>query len=193
MTSPYLNNALPMTNSMNVMGSAARVLQPQTNSVIQPNLYQQPYFSPVNTLDLSLVKPMMPNVSNNPQLWMGKERDNTWLQLPVCPVFYRFYKEKENEMAMSGAIGNYNLKDPNEATKLPECSDATCHSGFAHPPPNVMKHVLTSGYVVCCQSFVFATKNGATAQNAGCIRGEDKCRYELLESHYDYFTHRIRI
>ena len=180
MASPYLNSAIPMTNSMNVMGSATRVLQPHGNSVIQPNLYQQQFVSPVNpALDLSLVKPIIPNVPSNlssPQLWMGKERDNTWLQLPVCPVFYRFYKEKESEMTISGGLGNYNLKDPNEATKVPECSDATCHSGFAHPPPNVMKHVLTSGYVVCCQSFVFATKNGTTAQNAGCVRGEEKCR-----------------
>lgn len=179
MASPYLNGGLPMANSINVLGSAARVLHPQTNSGLQQNLYQQPYFSHINP-SLDLIKPMIPNIPSNtsssPQLWMGKERDNTWLQLPVCPVYYRFYKEKEGEMSTIGALGNYNLKDPNETSKEPKCSDATCHSGFAHPPPNVMKHVLTSGYVVCCQSFVFATKNGTTAQNAGCIRGEDKCR-----------------
>ena len=180
MASPYLNSGLPMTNSMNVIGPATRVLHPPSNAVLPQTFYQQPFLSHMNpTLDLSLAKPVMSNVTNNTsssQLWMGKERDNTWLQLPVCPVFYRFYKEKEGEMTSGVGLGSYNLKDPNEGSKQPECNDSTCHSGFAHPPSNVMKHVLTSGYVVCCQSFVFSTKNGTTGQNAGCVRGEDKCR-----------------
>ena len=115
MASPYLNGGLPMANSINVLGSAARVLHPQTNSGLQQNLYQQPYLSHINP-SLDLIKPMIHNIPNNTssssQIWMGKERDNTWLQLPVCPVFYRFYKEKEGEMSAIGALGNYNLKDP---------------------------------------------------------------------------------
>ena len=181
MASPYLNNGLSMTTPFNVMGPAARVLQNPSNSVLPQNLYHPQFLSPTNsTLELPLVKPIIPNVASgtsSSQLWMGKERDNTWLQLPVCPVFYRFYKENEGGLPNEGEI-SYNLKDPKESGQ-PECNDATCHSGFAHPPPNVMKHVLTSGYVVCCQSYVFATKNGTTAQNAGCVRGEDKCRYPI--------------
>ena len=174
MATPYLNNGISMTTPINVIGPTTRVLPP-SNSVLPQNFYHQSFLSPTNsTLDLSMVKPLISNVANGvaaSPLWMGKERDNTWLQLPVCPVLYRYYRENDLE-----GEPNYNVKDPKEKV---ECTDVNCHSGFAHPPPNVMKHVLTSGYVVCCQSFVFATKNGTTSQNAGCVRGEDKCRYTM--------------
>ena len=174
MTAPYLNNGLTMTTPISVIGQTARVLQ-QSNPILPQNFYSPPFLSPTpSTLDLSLVKPLIPNVASSvaaSPVWMGKERDNTWLQLPVCPVLYRYYRENEGQ-----GENNYNLKDPKEKV---ECNDANCHSGFAHPPANVMKHVLTSGYVVCCQSYVFATKNGTTSQNGGCVRGEDKCRYKL--------------
>ena len=174
-TNPYINNGISMATPINVLGPTARL---QTNAVVPQNFYSQPFLSAATpTLDLAMVKPLIPSVpqSSAPSaLWMGKERDNTWLQLPVCPVLYRHYRENETTI------------DENAFTNEPKenltCNDANCHSGFAHPPPNVMKHVLTSGYVVCCQSYVFATKNGSTAQNVGCVRGESKCRYIYI--HY---------
>ena len=192
MTSPYLHNGIPINAPINVIGPSTRAWSGAASSLLGQNVYSQPFFPTTNPmLDYSLVKPIHPNVAgvNNTQsqLWMGKERDNTWLQLPVCPVFYRFYKELE---AGVEGVMNYNLADPKER-KQPECSDPNCHSGFAHPPANVMKHVLTSGYVVCCQSFVFATKNGTTAPHTGCVRGEDKCR--LVVSFYlnNFIEHRF--
>ncbi len=60
----------------------------------------------------------------------SKERDNTWLQLPICPSLWR----------------------QKDLDHLQDCqADQGCHSNYAHPPSNVLKQALSSGYVVCCQ------------------------------------------
>ena len=58
---------------------------------------------------------------------MAKERDNTWLQLQICPDIWR---QKED-------------KGP-----LLECPEkAECRLIYAHPNKNVLDQSLVSGYV----------------------------------------------
>ena len=65
----------------------------------------------------------------------SKERDNTWLQLPVCPTIWR-QKEKDKE----------------EGDDVQACAeDQPCRSSYAHPPKHVLTQALASGYVVSCQ------------------------------------------
>ena len=90
---------------------------------------------------------------------MAKERDNTWLQLQICPNIWR---QKEDK------------------TPLLDCpKDAECRHSTAHPPKHVLDQSLASGYVVSCQAFVFAEygPNDGTMNRQPCSRGEDKCKY----------------
>lgn len=75
-------------------------------------------------------------------LFSGKERDNTWLQLQVCPT---------------------ELRSPRELCQAPT---ETCP--YAHPPEHVIKHVLTNGCIVSCHDFVFS--HGSNKR--GCTRYE---------------------
>ena len=65
---------------------------------------------------------------------MEKERDNTWLQLPVCPAVLR----------------------PNSSLEKCAHADGAGNCSFAHPPDHVLRHVLSNGYVVSCQDYVFS-------------------------------------
>lgn len=91
----------------------------------------------------------------------AKEKDNTWLQLPICPALWRCRDTPETVVDCS--------KD----------STLKCHANFAHPSRNVLQHALSSGYVVCCQSFVFAEygPSDTNIQRVGCTRGEAACKY----------------
>ena len=88
---------------------------------------------------------------------MAKERDNTWLQLQICPDIWR---QKED-------------KGP-----LLECPEkAECRLIYAHPNKHVLDQSLASGYVVSCQAFVFSTygANDGTMSRPPCTRV--KCKY----------------
>ena len=88
---------------------------------------------------------------------MAKERDNTWLQLQICPDIWR---QKED-------------KGP-----LLECPEkAECRLIYAHPNKHVLDQSLASGYVVSCQAFVFSTygANDGTMSRPPCTR--IKCKY----------------
>ena len=137
---------------------------------------------------------------------MAKERDNTWLQLPICPSVWR----------------------QKDVDKLVECdAENSCQLSYAHPPKHVLKMALgtllhcffklqrnlnmvpvtqpffsaclggcvvtcfllthatslslhsASGFVVSCQSFVFATygPDDGSISRPKCKRGEENCRY----------------
>ena len=178
MTNPFVNNGLSLTTPLNMFGASATARILPGSQPINQYYHPQTLMSTGNpaTFDLSTVKPLLPTlpqVASHTALGLGKERDNTWLQLPVCPLLYRHYHEGQADIAEGNIDG---CADGSQLPQQVTCDDSKCHSGFAHPPLNVMKYVLTSGYVVCCQSYIFATKNGATAQNSGCVRGETKCR-----------------
>ncbi len=85
-----------------------------------------------------------------------KERDNTWLQLPVCPSVLR----------PSGAGGDRGgpCGGGDDAGTVAACS-------FAHPPPHVLRHVLANGYVVSCHDFIFSH----SSKRGGCTR--TNCKY----------------
>jgi hypothetical protein len=94
-----------------------------------------------------------------------KERDNTWLQLPICPTLWR-----QREAAAASE---------KEAATIICNEDQSCHINYAHPPIHVLKQALASGYVVSCQSYVFfayGPDDGSIAR-PNCKRGEDVCRY----------------
>ena len=75
---------------------------------------------------------------------MAKERDNTWLQLPICPTLWR---QKDSKTPTP----------PATPTVTPTCKeDAPCQLSYAHPPEHVLNQALASGFVVCCQAFVFS-------------------------------------
>ena len=105
---------------------------------------------------------------------MAKERDNTWLQLQICPDIWR---QKED-------------KGP-----LLECPEkAECRLIYAHPNKHVLDQSLASGYVVSCQAFVFSTygANDGTMSRPPCTRV--KCKYYhppkalgLVVSNFDYY------
>ena len=89
---------------------------------------------------------------------MAKERDNTWLQLQICPNIWRQKEDKS----------------------LLDCtSESDCRLSTAHPPKHVLDQSLASGHVVCCQAFVFASygPNDGTVSRPQCSRGEDRCKY----------------
>ena len=60
-------------------------------------------------------------------------------------------------------------------------SDAAFYLFFdlGHPPKHVLEHLLTSGYIVCCQAYIFANfgSGGQSQERAGCSRGEALCKY----------------
>lgn len=88
---------------------------------------------------------------------MAKERDNTWLQLQICPDIWR---QKED-------------KSP-----LLDCPEkAECRLIYAHPSKHVLDQSLASGYVVSCQAYVFSTygANDGTMSRPPCSRV--KCKY----------------
>ena len=104
----------------------------------------------------------------NPSLLLEKERDNTWLQVAVCPSILR----KD--------AGTTDIQDAtSEATKKPD-DDKQCHDEascpYAHPPAHVK--ILDNGAVVSCHDFVFAHSNGAGDKpfnRRGCSRSN--CKY----------------
>ena len=85
-----------------------------------------------------------------------KERDNTWLQLPVCPSVLRPPGTGGDRGGPCGA--------GDDADTVAACS-------FAHPPPHVLRHVLANGYVVSCHDFIFSR----TSKRGGCTR--TNCKY----------------
>jgi len=86
---------------------------------------------------------------------MDKERDNTWLQLAICPSVL-----KDGGKCVGG-----------DEEKCP----------YAHPPPSVLKFALGNGYVVSCHDFVFSHSSGSgggsggNSAKRGCTRFN--CKY----------------
>ena len=82
----------------------------------------------------------------------NKEKDNRWLQLPICKYF------------VDNAIGS--------------CPDGFDNCGNAHPTPLVLNYNrLKNGNVVCCQDYIFRDSPSSKRKSAnGCIRGME-CRY----------------
>lgn len=87
-----------------------------------------------------------------------KERDNTWLQLQVCPAIWRQRDEENPE---------------------PCVKDSACLMAYAHPPTHVLKQALEAGFVVSCQAYVFATyaPDDGNVHRQNCRRGETNCKY----------------
>ena len=85
-----------------------------------------------------------------------------WLQLPICPVLWRQKEAKKGQVTTS---------------ICPETKD--CHRSYAHPPEHVLNQALASGFVVCCQAFVFSNyaPDDGTVFRPKCKRGEESCRY----------------
>ncbi len=89
-----------------------------------------------------------------------KERDNTWLQVAVCPSRLR-----PGERCPTASDDQ---KSPGEGDP-DRCA-------YAHPPDHVMKHVLSNGYVVSCHDFVFShSTSSVSARRGGCSR--TNCKY----------------
>ena len=94
-----------------------------------------------------------------------------WLQLPICPVLWR---QKETKI---GQVTATTTTITTTSTCCPETKD--CHRSYAHPPEHVLNQALASGFVVCCQAFVFSNyaPDDGTVFRPKCKRGEESCRY----------------
>ena len=95
-----------------------------------------------------------------------------WLQLPICPVLWR---QKETKIGQVTATTT--TITTTTSTCCPETKD--CHRSYAHPPEHVLNQALASGFVVCCQAFVFSNyaPDDGTVFRPKCKRGEESCRY----------------
>lgn len=149
---------------------------------------QLPYSRQVAPL---LQQPQQQALRVNPH----KERDNTWLQLAICPKVLLAILDKPGPGLTPtegrGPSSSSPLKDSTppaleegakEKLETQGCpKSADCRDSFAHPPEHVLMNALPSGHVVCCQAYVFAMKRGGPSASgpgspAGCRRGEDRCK-----------------
>ncbi|CAB4061606.1 unnamed protein product [Lepeophtheirus salmonis] len=78
----------------------------------------------------------------------AKEKDNRWLQLPICPQLHA---------------------DPSSSCSSEK--DSSCED-YAHPSPKVLsRNKLKNGFVVCCHDYVFRHSG-----KGGCFKKDD-CIY----------------
>ena len=102
----------------------------------------------------------------SPPLFLDKERDNTWLQVAVCPTILRKNEADGSEAAPAAANDQQQEQEKHDESQCP----------YAHPPAHV--RILDNGAVVSCHDFVFAHSNGAGDKpfnRRGCSR--NNCKY----------------
>ena len=110
----------------------------------------------------------------NPPLLMDKERDNTWLQVAVCPTILR-----SKDQQLQPADASFSREESHDEAQCP----------YAHPPEHVK--VLDNGAVVSCHDFVFAHSNGTGDKpfnKRGCSRTNCKYFHPPLHLRYCHCT-----